>query len=171
MAREKSALTTAITILSFATTGVSSLQCYKCLINPPSGENYNTAKRLCVHFDYSDNFIVECPHSTMCMKQDFYLDVQNGVRITGVERDCAPQTHAYQEYKNGKWSPKTEILEPYEEGCTSIDNKGERATTSRHCYCRQDLCNSTTSTTHEGYTDIMGVIVVFNLMKYINSLR
>lgn len=58
--------------------GVSSLQCYQCLINPPPGQYYNTTKRLCVHFDHSDKFIVECPYSTMCMKQEFHLDIQNG---------------------------------------------------------------------------------------------
>ncbi|XP_068623500.1 uncharacterized protein [Battus philenor] len=166
---------TVISVISFLTllvSGVSSLQCYKCLINPPLGENYNTAKTLCVQFDYSDSFIVDCPFSTMCMKQDFHLDIQDGVRISGVLRDCAPQKHEYQDFKNGKWTPKTEILEPYEEGCFSADDKGERVTASRYCYCRKNLCNSTPSTNHDnGYTDIMGVILVFNLMKYINSLR
>ncbi|CAH0713748.1 unnamed protein product, partial [Brenthis ino] len=105
------------------------------------------------------------------MKQEFHLDIQDGVRITGVLRDCAPQKNEYQDYKNGRWSPKTEILEPYEEGCSQIDNKGERTTSTRYCYCRQSLCNSSPTSNHEGYTDIMGVIMVFNLMKYINSLR
>lgn len=159
-------------ILSLITTGVSSLQCYQCLINPPPGHYYNTTKRLCVHFDYSDKFIVDCPYSTMCMKQEFHLDILNGVRINGVLRDCAPQKHVFQDYKNGMWSPKMEILEPYIEGCENVDDKGERSTSTRYCYCRKDLCNSSPNThTHEGYTDIMGVIVVFNLMKYINSLR
>lgn len=53
------------------------------------------------------------------------------VRITGVLRDCAPQKNEYQDYKNGRWSPKTEILEPYEEGCSQIDSKGERTTSTR----------------------------------------
>ncbi|XP_014372000.2 uncharacterized protein LOC106721551 [Papilio machaon] len=171
MTMETWALTTAITVISLVITGVSPLECYKCLINPSQGENYKTATNLCTNFDYSDSFIVDCPFSTMCMKQDFHLDIQNGVRIEGVLRDCAPQKHEYQDFKNGKWSPKTEVLEPYKEGCFSGDDKGERVTTSRYCYCRSNLCNSTPSTNHEGYTDIMGVILVFNLMKYINSLR
>ncbi|XP_050679789.1 uncharacterized protein LOC126975792 [Leptidea sinapis] len=161
---------TLATTLSLLANGVSPLQCYQCLINPHPGEYYNTTKRLCVHFDSSEKFVVDCPYSTMCMKQEFYLDIQNGVRINGIQRDCAQQKHEYQDYKNGRWSPKTEIVEAYEEGCTSPDDKGERAVVTRYCYCRNDLCN-TSSTNHEGYTDIMGVIVVFNLMKYINSLR
>ncbi|XP_047510819.1 uncharacterized protein LOC125053501 [Pieris napi] len=159
----------AMVTLSLITTGASALQCYQCLINPQPGEYYNTTKRLCVHFDYSDKFIVDCPFSTMCMKKDFYLDIQNGVRINAVLRDCAQQKNEYQDYKNGKWSPKTEVVEAYEEGCTS-DNRGDKAVVNKYCYCRSDLCNSS-NTNHEGYTDIMGVIVVFNLMKYINSLR
>ncbi|XP_026501281.1 uncharacterized protein LOC113404573 [Vanessa tameamea] len=158
-------------VLSLVTTEVTSLQCYQCLINPPPGQYYNTTKRLCMHFDKSDKFVVDCPFSTMCMKQEFHLDIQNGVRITGVLRNCATQKHDYHDYKNGTWSPKTEILEPYEEGCSHTDDKGERTTPTRYCYCRENLCNSSTNTNHEGYTDIMGVIMVFNLMKYINSLR
>ncbi|XP_045771132.1 uncharacterized protein LOC123871391 [Maniola jurtina] len=158
-------------LLSFVITGVSSLQCYQCLINPPLGQYYNTTKNLCVHFDYTERFIVECPFSTMCMKQEFHLDIQNGVRITGVLLDCAPQKNEYHDFKNGRWSPKMEILEPYEEGCSEVDDKGERTTPTKYCYCRKNLCNSSPSSNHEGYTDIMGVIMVFNLMKYINSLR
>lgn len=164
-------LSLVVTLMSFDITGVTSLQCYHCLINPPPGEYYNTTKRLCMHFDYSERFVVECPYSTMCMKQEFHLDIQNGVRIKGVLRDCALQKHETQDYKNGAWFPKVEILEPYREGCEDIDDKGERATPTTYCYCRTDLCNSSPTTTHEGYTDIMGVIVVFNLMKYINSFR
>ncbi|KAL4711919.1 hypothetical protein ACJJTC_006088 [Scirpophaga incertulas] len=152
--------------------GASSLQCYQCLINPPSGQLYNTTKNLCVHFDYSDKFIVDCPFSTMCMKQEFRLDIQRGVTIEGVLRDCASQKHEYHDFQNGKWYPKMEILEPYTEGCHDVDDKGQRITSyNRFCYCRQNLCNASPTTNHEGYTDIMGVIVVFNLMKYINSLR
>ncbi|XP_041972425.1 uncharacterized protein LOC121728332 [Aricia agestis] len=159
-------------VLSLFTTEVySSIQCYQCLINPPPGEYYNTTKRLCVHFDYSDRFVVDCPHSTMCMKQEFHLDIQDGVRIVGVLRDCAQQQYHYQDYQNGHWYPKTDIHEQYQEGCSEVDDKGEKATSRRYCYCRQNLCNAAPATNQEGYTDIMGVIVVFNLMKYINSLR
>ncbi|XP_072934432.1 uncharacterized protein [Epargyreus clarus] len=164
-------LLTVTLVLSLAARGVLSLQCYKCLINPPPGHYYNTTKRLCSHFDYSDKFVVDCPYSTMCMKQDFYLDIQNEVRIHGVLRDCAQQKYDYQDYKEGRWLRKIEIVEPYQEGCFNVDDKGERITPSRYCYCRGDLCNSSPNSNHEGYTDIMGVIVVFNLMKYINSLR
>lgn len=53
------------------------------------------------------------------------------VRIKGELRDCAAQKHEYQDYKNGRWSPKMEILEPYKEGCLSGDDKGERVTENR----------------------------------------
>ncbi|CAH0402759.1 unnamed protein product [Chilo suppressalis] len=152
-------------------TGVSPLQCYQCLINPPPGQYYNTTKNLCVHFDYSDKFIVNCPYSTMCMKQDFRLKILGGVTIEGVLRDCASQKNEYHDFRNGKWFPTMEVLEPYEEGCQEVDDKGERTTSfNRFCYCRQNLCNASPVTKHEDYIDIMGVIVVFNLMKYINGL-
>ncbi|XP_028157271.1 uncharacterized protein LOC135082282 isoform X3 [Ostrinia nubilalis] len=161
-----------LAVSTLYTSGVSCLQCYQCLINPLPGQYYNTTKNLCVHFDYSERFIVDCPFSTMCMKQAFHLDLIGGVKVTGVLRDCASQKNEHYDFVNGKWIPKMEILEPYVEGCQDIDDKGERTTShNRFCYCRQNLCNSSPSTNHEGYTDIMGVIVVFNLMKYINSLR
>lgn len=53
------------------------------------------------------------------------------VRITGVLRDCATQKHEYHAYKDGAWSPQMEILEPYQEGCTHTDDKGERITPTR----------------------------------------
>lgn len=54
------------------------------------------------------------------------------VRITGVLLDCAPQKNEYHDFKNGKWSPKMEILEPYEEGCSEVDDKGERTTATKY---------------------------------------
>lgn len=54
------------------------------------------------------------------------------VRITGVLLDCAPQKNEYHDFKNGKWSPKMEILEPYEEGCSEVDDKGERTTPTKY---------------------------------------
>ncbi|KAM3964055.1 uncharacterized protein ACR2FA_002102 isoform 1-T2 [Aphomia sociella] len=169
---KQSILAVILTVSTFFTKGVTSLQCYRCLINPPPGEKYNTTKNLCAHFDYSDKFIVDCPYSTMCMKQEFHLDILNGERITNVLRDCASQKLEYHDFEDGRWTPKVEVKEPYQEGCQVIDDKGERTTAfNRYCYCRSNLCNSTPSTNHEGYTDIMGVIVVFNLMKYINTLR
>ncbi|XP_053617253.1 uncharacterized protein LOC128679203 [Plodia interpunctella] len=167
--------TWAVMLIVSLTSGLpvaSPLQCYQCHINPPVGQTYNTTKNLCAHFDYSDKFIVECPYSTMCMKHEFHLDILNGKTITNVVRDCAQQKHEYHDYHNGQWSPKMEVLEPYHEGCQNVDDKGERTTSfNRYCYCRSNLCNTSANTNHEGYTDIMGVIVVFNLMKYINSLR
>lgn len=53
------------------------------------------------------------------------------MRIEGVLRDCASQKYAYLHYDNEEWSPKTEVREPYQEGCFSGDDKGERVTTSR----------------------------------------
>ncbi|KAJ2942801.1 hypothetical protein O0L34_g14988 [Tuta absoluta] len=161
----------ATSLLSIIVTGVSSLQCYQCFINPKPGHNYSTTKRLCSNFDYSDDFIVDCPYSTFCVKQEFHYKLLNGDRVEGTLRDCALQKNEYQDFRNGHWSPKIEIVEPYREGCEDIDDKGQRTTPTTYCYCRSSLCNSAPNTNHEGYTDIMGVIVVFNLMKYINSLR
>ncbi|CAG9791441.1 unnamed protein product [Diatraea saccharalis] len=112
-------------------TGVLPLQCYQCYINPPPGQYYNTTKNLCVHFDYSEKFIVDCPYSTMCMKQDFSLKILGGVTIEGVLRDCASQKNEYHDFQNGKWFPKMEVLEPYEEGCQEVDDK---ASNGVQCY-------------------------------------
>lgn len=47
------------------------------------------------------------------------------VRINAVLRDCAQQKNEYQDYKNGMWFPKTEVVEAYEEGCTIYDREGK----------------------------------------------
>lgn len=54
------------------------------------------------------------------------------VTINGIVRDCAPQKHEYQDYKNGRWYPKTEIHEVYEEGCVDKGDTGERVTSTKY---------------------------------------
>lgn len=66
----------------------------------------------------------------------------NTVPINGTLRDCAKQKYETQNYKNGQWKAEVKVEEAYEEGCFQIDDKGQRSSTTQHCYCRGDLCNS-----------------------------
>lgn len=132
------------------------VRCYKCSMVLPSLYSNETA-RLCANFDYSDKYIVNCEHSTLCMKKDFTVNLANP--INGTVRDCAPQRYDYQQYKDGKWQLEVAIEEPYEEGCSLTDDKGLRNSRTQYCYCRGDLCNSATLHTSTNVVTVLSIIV------------
>lgn len=73
----------------------------------------------------------------------------------------------FQVYVNKKWETKTNIEEPYKEGCENSDGS------SQYCHCRGNLCNSAPKVEKmmSHHTDAMAVIFVFNLMKYIRNME
>ncbi|XP_058061574.1 uncharacterized protein LOC131211912 isoform X1 [Anopheles bellator] len=144
--------------------GVSAIKCYRCTVAPPSRHQNNTKTQLCSKFDESDYYTVDCPWSTMCVKRIFKLQLLKAEQET-VSRDCAQQKNTEQVYKSGAWTPEHNIEEPYTEGCQTIDD-------STYCFCRGSYCNSATTTSElSNYaTDIMGVILVFNVMKYVSKI-
>ncbi|XP_044260918.1 uncharacterized protein LOC123008920 [Tribolium madens] len=113
-------------------------KCYKCTTTKPSLYSNETV-RLCSEFDYSEKFIVDCPYSTFCMKRDFSAKIP--VPINATERDCAHQKLMTQNFKNGFWQPEVVVEEPYTEGCSVVDDKGVRTSTTVECYCKSYLCN------------------------------
>ncbi|KAJ8957949.1 hypothetical protein NQ318_001948, partial [Aromia moschata] len=115
------------------------IQCYKCLVGPPSFY-VNETIRLCKDFDYSEKFIVNCPYSTFCMKRITSAKIPD--LINGTERNCASQKFETQNYYNQKWHSEVIIEEPYKEGCEMVNDKGARTTTTEFCYCKGSLCNS-----------------------------
>jgi hypothetical protein len=62
------------------------------------------------------------------------------------------------------------VEEAYSEGCIKDPKDG-----SEYCHCRGNLCNSVTKVQPNAYIyssgiDTMGVIVVFNLVKYFRHM-
>lgn len=65
-----------------------------------------------------------------------------------------------QDYEDGRWQRKILIEEPYKEGCSEINDKGQRSSKTTYCYCKGDLCN--TSSTTQGTIFIILLTVMFN---------
>lgn len=154
---------------------ISCLTCYQCTIHPPNAYSNETA-RLCSHFDYSSKFHVDCPYSTFCMKKTFELELQHGKKVKANIRDCAPQRYNHQVFKDGRWEVENSIEnDVYTVGCHQEKTLGIKIPNAEYCYCATNLCNSAqssrdaSSTLH--HTDTMAVIFIFNVMKYIHSLR
>ena len=53
------------------------LHCYKCSLRVRT-RRVNETVLPCTNFDGSAHYIVECPYSTMCMKQTVTLTLQDG---------------------------------------------------------------------------------------------
>lgn len=76
---------------------------------------------------------------------------------------------AQQNYVKNQWVKEVTVAEPYTEGC--IKNKDDG---SEYCHCRGDLCNSApkidSKTALSNGVDTMGVLIVFNLVKYFRNM-
>ncbi|XP_018913377.1 uncharacterized protein [Bemisia tabaci] len=161
--------------LSISSLTESYLVCYECTVHPPSSHSNQTA-RLCSKFDASAHFQVECPYSTFCMRRSFKLDLKDGKTVNAVERGCASQKYQYQSFYDGKWHAEEAVEDKvYRPGCYPAEQLGLKTPTTEYCYCPTNLCNSAKSTQEYGtgfhHTDTMAVIIVFNAVKYIRSLR
>ncbi|KAJ8913745.1 hypothetical protein NQ315_007462 [Exocentrus adspersus] len=119
----------------------ANVRCYRCLIAMPVVNYDNETIRLCKDFDYSDKFIVDCPFSTFCMKKTVSAKIP--YPINGTMRGCASQKEKHHNYLNKQWQVEYTVEDPYEEGCSHLDDKGARSTTAQFCYCKGDLCNTT----------------------------
>lgn len=64
--------------------------------------------------------------------------------INGTERDCASQRYESQNLTNGTWHQVVSVEEPYEEGCSYVNDKGLLSATIQNCYCKGDTCNTST---------------------------
>ncbi|XP_054279792.1 uncharacterized protein LOC128997984 [Macrosteles quadrilineatus] len=142
--------------------------CFYCTIQPPSRGSNQTAQ-LCSKFDGSNNYHIDCPHSTLCMKRTFHHSLQGGKTIQVSERGCAPQKRNIHFYQDGNWRMENKIEEDvYNVGCQNDEGLGMRSPTE-YCYCATNLCNSGDKS--RDHADTMAVIIIFNLLKYIQSLR
>jgi len=146
-----------------------SIQCFKCTIVAPPAF-LNETKRLCSDFDYSERFIVDCPYSTFCMKKTYTVNLQTKL-INGTARDCASQMNVIQDYENGKWQKKISIEEPYKEGCSEINDKGQRSSKTTYCYCKGGLCNSSYRSQGQLCVITLAVIFTYTVIKLLNGMR
>ncbi|KAJ6636446.1 hypothetical protein Bhyg_15036 [Pseudolycoriella hygida] len=146
----------------------NAIQCYRCTV-APTNRHENRSQQLCLHFSESDEYVVDCPYSTMCMKEIYKYQLMSGEVIETVSRNCANQKHKEQVFKNRAWHEESTVEEPYEAGCvTGKDAKNDYGTT--YCHCTGSLCNSATKESTSYHTDAMAVIFVFNAMKYLRSV-
>ncbi|KAJ8978795.1 hypothetical protein NQ317_015520 [Molorchus minor] len=99
----------------------AAIRCYKCSV-ARYVHYINETIRLCEDFDHSDKYIVDCPYSTLCMKRIASAKISD--TISGIERDCASQKSENQKLENRTWHLEVTIEEPYEEGCSELNDKG-----------------------------------------------
>lgn len=66
------------------------VKCYRCTVGP-THRTGNRSQQLCAKFSESDEFVVDCPYSTMCMKRVLSYQLQDGTKIETVNRNCADQ--------------------------------------------------------------------------------
>lgn len=73
----------------------NAIKCFKCAVTIEKiysyAKNATSFTPLCSKFDESDEYIVECPYSTMCLKTISTLYLQNNQQQTTATRGCAPQ--------------------------------------------------------------------------------
>lgn len=71
------------------------IKCYRCTVGP-SHRHENQTQRLCMNFEESEDFEVDCEFSTMCMKKVYRYQLQDGTVVETVSRNCAQQKHTEQ---------------------------------------------------------------------------
>jgi len=145
----------------------NAIKCYRCTV-APTNRHENRSQQLCLHFSESDDFVVDCQYSTMCMKKIYKYQLLNGEVIETVQRNCANQKYTDQVFKNGAWQEENTVEEPYKPGCDVQKYVGLE--TTMYCHCTGALCNSSSKESTSYHTDAMAVIFVFNAMKYLRSV-
>lgn len=70
------------------------IKCYRCTVGPT--HRTNRTQQLCNQFTESDEFTIDCPYSTMCLKKVFWYTLQDGTKIETVSRNCADQKYTEQ---------------------------------------------------------------------------
>lgn len=88
----------------FLTDASYGIKCYKCAVTVEKiysySKNATIITPMCSKFDESDEYTVDCPYSTMCLKTISKLHLQNGQQQETVTRGCAPQKDTKQVCKN-----------------------------------------------------------------------
>ncbi|KAL7740174.1 hypothetical protein ACLKA6_003883 [Drosophila palustris] len=141
------------------------LQCYKCSVTVEKYfiDNATIITPLCSKFTESPHYMVQCPYSTMCLKTISILHLQNGQKQETVTRGCAQQKNTTQVFRNKQWEQEHLVQEVYKEGCTEIQANNLAGSTNIHCYCRGELCNS--SSFFSLNKTVLSVIILINVLS------
>jgi len=126
--------------------GGTAIECYSCYVKPPPrapGSPMPDFDRLCSAFDQSDEYVVNCTQSTLCVTRTFTLEHRQESRVRSimiVERGCAMQAYEHQALVRGKWRTIIDIMEEaYQTGCvTDREWAGSLASDTEYCYCDTD---------------------------------
>ncbi|XP_004524245.1 uncharacterized protein LOC101462267 isoform X2 [Ceratitis capitata] len=152
-------------LLALSVTDLSeAIKCFKCSVTPETSDinNVTSFTPMCTKFDASEEFKIDCPFSTMCIKIISTLQLQNDLQNT-VTRGCAPQKDTKQVFKNRRWQQEHSVQEVYDEGCIDFTENHLTPTVKTYCYCRGDLCNSGPKTTH---ADLYLIALIFCVIYY-----
>jgi len=144
-------LVISLQLMSLYISGISSIECFSCYVKPkPRSPNSPAVEfePLCSNFDGSEQFLVNCTHSTFCMTRTFQLHHRQEVdygsnSVVIVERGCAKQAYEHQALVRGKWRTIVTIMEDiYTPGCLSDKEwAGDLSSNTEYCYCDKDRCN------------------------------
>uniref|UniRef100_A0A1A9W880 Protein sleepless n=1 Tax=Glossina brevipalpis TaxID=37001 RepID=A0A1A9W880_9MUSC len=152
--------------LRFAGHG-SGIKCFKCAVTIEKiysyAKNSTSFTPLCSKFDESEEYIVDCPYSTMCLKTISTLFLQNNQQQATATRGCAPQKDTKQVFNNGQWHQEHSVQEVYEEGCRDFTENKISGPVKTHCYCRGSLCNVSSHRQQDSHLTI-AVAVVYALL-------
>lgn len=69
------------------------IKCYRCTVGPTY---QSKTQQLCQKFEETDDYVLDCPYSTMCMKKVYRLQLLDGKTVETVSRDCAKQKYSEQ---------------------------------------------------------------------------
>ncbi|XP_018794285.1 PREDICTED: uncharacterized protein LOC108972216 isoform X3 [Bactrocera latifrons] len=86
---------------------VAAIKCFKCGVTVEKNyiQNITVLTPMCTKFDWSENFIIDCPFSTMCLKTISTLHLQNE-KQNAITRGCAPQKDTKQRLTRRCFSKK-----------------------------------------------------------------
>lgn len=126
--------------------GGAAIECYSCYVKAPPrapGSPTPQFESLCSRFDKSEEYVVNCTQSTLCMTRTFTLQHRQGSdsdHVVIIERGCAMQAYEHQALVRGKWRTIITIMEEaYSTGCvTDREWAGSLASDTEYCYCDTD---------------------------------
>ncbi|XP_034102135.1 uncharacterized protein LOC117566698 [Drosophila albomicans] len=117
------------------------MQCFECFEEGTYDEH---GKRpACSKLTDSPEFKVNCTNSTMCVKEVHSINLSNGQWRTMERRGCAKQVNVTQVEVYRAYVDFAFVAEPYKEECVELPTE-MRTSTIKRCYCRGNLCNSST---------------------------
>lgn len=149
----------------------SPIRCFECYtVTHPSHIDDDVVKKLCRNFDYSDNFIIDCGNSTYCRKTVMREVILHS--LVEVERGCASQLYVGLTLNGGAWKSEQKVVtDAYKDECSHVENYGLRNVKVENCYCKTDLCNSSTFVKYSIVCLSLSIIVFIRNLVISNKFR